>query len=71
MRTSYLLPVLLAIAAVAALVTGFILSENGIELENFNYLPSDQSGAKSTSSQNPETNNNFTAVVDKGANNSD
>lgn len=71
MRTSYLLPALLVIAAVAALVTGFILSENGIELENFNYLSSDQLGAKSTSSQNPETNNNFTAVVDKGANYSD
>lgn len=71
MRTSYLLPALLVIAAVAALVTGFILSENGIELENFNYLPSDQSGTKSTLSQNPETNNNFTVVVDKGANNSD
>lgn len=71
MRTSSLLPALLVIAAMAALVTGFILSENGIELENFNYLPRDQSGAKSTSSQNPENNNNFTAVVDKGANNSD
>jgi hypothetical protein len=56
------------IAALAAIVTGFRLSENGIELENLNYLPSDQSGAKSTSSQNPKTNNNFTAVVEKSAN---
>jgi hypothetical protein len=50
------------IAALAAIVTGFILSEKGIEFENFYYLARDQAGAKSTSSQNPKTNNNFTAV---------
>jgi len=61
MRTTYLLAIGLAVAAAAALVTGFILSKNGIVLEDFSYLPGGQSVVKSTTNQNVGSDKNYTA----------
>lgn len=71
MRTTYVLAVGLAAAAAAALVTGFILSENGIILEDFNYLPGGQSGVKNTMNQNAGSNNNSSAGERQISNDSD
>lgn len=56
-----MLAVGLAVAAIVALIAGFILSKNGIILEDFSYLPGGQSGTKSTMNQNVESNNNSAA----------
>lgn len=71
MRTTYVLAVIITVAAAAALVTGFILSKSGIVLEDFSYLSAGQSGVKSTLNQNAEINNNSTVIQQESTNDND
>jgi hypothetical protein len=68
MRDTFVLAAIIAVAAVAALVIGFVLSKSGIVLEDFSYLSTGHSGVKSTLNQSAEINNDSAVAGQKSKN---